>query len=93
MIFRIETQMNQYFTNIAKTLVHNPEYTMLDIPRLLDDEVFRKRLVANIPDVHVRWFWERFYEKYRVGVRRGDDISFVVNKLDKFYKSGYNAMV
>ena len=27
---------------------------------------------------------ERFYEKYRVGVRRGDDISFVVNKLDEF---------
>src|SRR5205807_6744371 len=79
-------QMNQYFTNIAQTLIYNSAYTLLDIPRLLDDEVFRKQLVANIPDEHVRWFWERFYEKCRVGVGRGDDISFVVNKLDEFIK-------
>lgn len=79
-------QMNQYFTAIAHTLIYNPTYTLLDIDRLLTDKPFRQKLVANIPDAHVKWFWNVFFEDYRKGIEQGRDISSVVNKLDEFIK-------
>src|SRR5216683_348684 len=50
-----------------------------DIPRLLTNDAFRRQIVQNVPDEHVRWFWEEFFQN-RKGFRRDDEISSVANK-------------
>jgi len=85
-ISRGTPQMNQYFINITRTLLYNPEYTILDIPWILTNDTLRTKLVNNVPDAWVRWFWNDFFENYQRGVRRADAISSVVNKLDEFFR-------
>lgn len=85
-ISRGTPQMNQYFINITRTLLYNPEYTILDIPWILTNDNLRTKLVNNVPDAWVRWFWNDFFENYQRGVRRADAISSVVNKLDEFFR-------
>src|SRR5216683_6363400 len=70
-ISRGTPQMNQYFLNITRTLLYNPQCSVLDIPRLLTNDAFRRQIVQNVPDEHVRWFWEEFFQN-RKGFRRDD---------------------
>ncbi len=77
-------QMNQYFLNITRTLIHNQNSSMLDIPRLLTDKTFREQRIHGIPLEQVQWFWHVFFAN-RMKSRKDDDISSVVNKLDPFY--------
>ena len=79
-------RMNQYFINIARLLTYNPDCTLLDIPRILTDDAFLQKLLVQVRDPQIRWFWEEFYTKYSKGTRRGDDISMISNKLDEFIK-------
>jgi Helicase HerA, central domain len=76
--------MNQYFINITRTLIYNPQATVLDIPRLLTDAAFRGSLLANVPDDDVQWFWTELYEQHRRGKRLDEIISAVTNKLVEF---------
>lgn len=77
-------QMYQYFLNIVRTLLYNPHCSVQQIPRLLSDGAFRQHLLANVPDGHVQWFWEQFERKSKL--RRDDDVSAVVNKLDDLFR-------
>ncbi|HEY7348784.1 MAG TPA: hypothetical protein VH599_10755 [Ktedonobacterales bacterium] len=77
-------QMYQYFLNITRTLLYNPQSSVQQIPRLLSDGAFRQHLLANVPDGHVQWFWEQFERKSKL--RRDDDVSAVVNKLDDLFR-------
>ena len=57
-------QLEDLLRNVALTLIYTqPGTTMADIPRLLTDEKFRAKLVANIPDSadQVKRFWEKTY--------------------------------
>ena len=73
-ISEMTPRMNQYFINIARLLSYNPDATILEIKRVLTDDAFLQRLLANVTDYDVRWFWEQFYTQYSKGQRRGDDI-------------------
>jgi hypothetical protein len=42
------------------TLLSNPGTTLLDVPRLLRDEVFRQCLVSNVQDLSVREFFAEY---------------------------------
>ena len=52
---------------ITVTLVANPGTTMADIQKLLTDDAFRARLVANVTDPIVRGFWEGEYDSLSTG--------------------------
>ena len=68
-ITRNTPQMYQYFLNITKTLIYTPQYSVLDIPRLLTDDAFRMQVINNVPDEHVRWLWTEFCAPRDTGVR------------------------
>src|SRR5947209_11432168 len=76
--------MNQYFINIVKTLIYNPQATVLDVPRLLTDAAFRANLLVNVPDDDVHWFWTELYEQQRRGRRSDEILSMVTDKLVEF---------
>lgn len=79
-------RLNQYFINIARLLTYNPQNTLLDIKRVMTDDSFLEKLLVNVHDPDVIWFWKDFFQKYSKGTRRGDDISMVSNKLEEFTK-------
>jgi hypothetical protein len=77
--------MYQDFLNITRTLLFNPQCTILDIPDLLLDEAFRKQLLTNVPDAYVQKFWKEIYPKRsRVDAQRG--FLAVMDKLDSFFR-------
>jgi hypothetical protein len=50
----------EYLRNCTYTIVQNPGYTMAEIPALLLDSTFRKKLVANLTDQDTILFWKQY---------------------------------
>jgi len=48
--------------NCSYTLIANPGCTMYELPKLLADDSFRRRLVANVENDVVRDFWRQEYD-------------------------------
>ncbi len=72
----------EYLTNCARTLIANPGYTMADIPLLLQDREWRKKLVANVIDSDVQRFWRHHEQK-----KPADqiyEISSTLRRVDEF---------
>jgi hypothetical protein len=81
-ITRGTPQMLYYLRNCTYTIIANPGHTMAEIPLLLHDAVFRKKLVANVRESRVQRFWN-IYENMSSN-HRYEETASIINKLDEF---------
>jgi hypothetical protein len=72
--------------NVLLALVEQPEATLLDVPRMLADAMFRRQVVARLADPLVRAFWENefagWHDRYRI-----EAIAPIQNKVGQFLTS------
>lgn len=71
-----------YMRVCAQTIVANPGYTMVEIPRLLMDKPFRDSLLTHVTDMDVRLFWQHFDSMY--GRDRNLEVNAVMRRLRNF---------
>jgi len=72
--------------NAVLALMDTPGNTLLGVYRLLVDDEFRKRIVANIQDPIVKMFWVEDYENYDPRFRK-EIIAPVQNKVGQLLTS------
>jgi DNA helicase HerA-like ATPase len=65
------------------SLLEYPKSTLLDLPRLLTDKEFRKRILEHITHPQVKDFWLFEFEKYSAWLR-SEAISPILNKIGQF---------
>ena len=68
------------------TLLEHQESTLLDVPRLLTNREFRKRVLESVHHQQVREFWFSEFEKYSAWLR-SQAISPILNKVGQFLAS------
>lgn len=61
----------------------NGEGTLIEVPRLIYDEVFRKAVVANLKDELAADYWKKQYSKL-VASTISEHMMYVVSKFDTF---------
>ena len=69
--------------NAILALLENPGQTLLGIPRLLIDDVYRARMLRHVKDPVVRNYWAYEYELYPKTFRM-ETISPILNKAGQF---------
>jgi hypothetical protein len=69
--------------NALLALLDQPEATLADVLRLLDDAAYRKHAVLRVTNAQVRDFWLREYEKYPARFR-AEAIAPLQNKVGAF---------
>ena len=69
--------------NILIALLDQPEATLADIPRLLEDQKFRERAAERVANAQVRAFWLREYESYP-RTFRVEAVAPIQNKVGAF---------
>jgi len=68
------------------TLLEYPNSTLLDLPRLLTDKDFRKKVIYTLKNQQVRDFWFNEFEKYSAYFK-SEAISPILNKIGQFLTS------
>ncbi len=72
--------------NVLLALVEQPQTTLLDIPRMLAEEAFRRQVVNGVSDPLIRSFWQNefagWHDRYRV-----EAIAPIQNKVGQFLTS------
>ncbi len=68
------------------TLVEFPGSTLVDLPRLLTDQAFRRAVVARVSDPEVRAFWKAEFDRYSVNFRN-EAVAPILNKVGAFLAS------
>jgi hypothetical protein len=68
------------------TLLEHEGSTLLDIPRLLTNDRFRKQVLATVTHQQVKEFWLCEFEKYSTWLR-SEAISPILNKVGQFLTS------
>lgn len=76
-------RLEHILRNAVFCLLEQPEATLGDIPRLLEDQTFRKRAAERIANAQVRNFWLREYESYPARFR-AEAIAPLQNKVGAF---------
>src|SRR5438094_1849361 len=76
-------RMEYILRNALLALLDLPGSTLLDVPKLLDDSVFRRHVLAYVRNDQVRRFWLREYENYPVRFR-AEAIAPIQNKVGEF---------
>src|SRR5256712_4199145 len=76
-------RMEYILRNALLALLDLPASTLLDIPKLLDDSVFRRHVLVYVRNDQVRRFWLREYENYPARFR-AEAISPIQNKVGEF---------
>ncbi len=74
-------RMKPLLQNALATLMGRKDVSLWDITRLLEDQGFRERLIADA-DPYVRQFWTRTYPKYPKGAAVP-----IINRLDQFLRT------
>ena len=69
--------------NALLALLDQPEATLADIPRLMDDASFRRIAASRVHNEQVRSFWLREYEKYPARFR-AEAVAPIQNKVGAF---------
>ncbi|MBI2007277.1 MAG: DUF87 domain-containing protein [Candidatus Blackburnbacteria bacterium] len=72
--------------NSILSLVGRPNATLVDVPRMLTDYGFRKRVTQELDDPVLRNFWEREFEGMTDKLR-AESISPILNKVGQFVSS------
>ena len=69
--------------NALLALLDQPEATLADVLRLLDEATFRKRVSERVANAQVRRFWLKEYESYPARLR-SESIAPLQNKVGAF---------
>ena len=69
--------------NALLALLDQPEATLADVLRLLDEPAYRKRVTEQVTNMYVRRFWLKEYESYSVRLR-SESIAPIQNKVGAF---------
>jgi len=69
--------------NLLMALTERPGYTLVDAMRMLNDDEFRKEVVATLQDEIVKRFWVEEFGRYSKSYRT-DAIAPIQNKLGEF---------
>ena len=75
-------RLEHIFAHAVRTLMDVPSATLLYLPRLLQDDVFRASCVAHVTDPVVRAFWLHEYGAYPPRFRE-EAIAPVLNKIGR----------
>jgi hypothetical protein len=76
-------RMEHILRNALLALLDQPEATLADVLRLLDDRDFRQRAAERVANAQVRRFWLREYESYPARFRI-EAIAPIQNKVGAF---------
>ena len=76
-------RMEHILRNTIMTLMEVRGSNLADILRLLTDESFRKRIVKNLTNIQVKYFWEQEFAKYSHQFRQ-TAIAPIQNKVGAF---------
>jgi hypothetical protein len=76
-------RLEHVLRNAVFCLLEQPEATLAGIPRLLEDQAFRKRAAERIANAQVRHFWLREYESYPARFR-AEAVAPLQNKVGAF---------
>jgi hypothetical protein len=76
-------RLEHILRNALLALLEQPQATLIDILRLLDDPSFRKNAVERVANAQVRGFWLREYEAYPRTLR-AEAIAPIQNKVGAF---------
>lgn len=72
--------------NVLLALVEQPRATLLDVPRMLVDDAFRRHVLSHVSDPLVRSFWQSefagWHDRYRI-----EAIAPIQNKVGQFLTS------
>jgi len=79
-------RLEHILRNSIFTLLEYPESTLLDIPKLLTNDRFRKQVLASVTHQQVREFWLSEFNKYSAWLR-SQAISPILNKVGQFLTS------
>jgi hypothetical protein len=79
-------RLEHILRNTILSLLEYPGTTMLGITRILQDERYRKKIVAKIQDPIVKAFWVSEFEKMQDRMRV-EAISPILNKVGQFLSS------
>jgi hypothetical protein len=77
------TRLEHILRNALLTLLDQPDATIADILRLLDDDLYRRTAVTRITNPQVRRFWIQEYENFP-GRYRADASAPIQNKVGAF---------
>lgn len=69
--------------NIMLTAMENPEFTMIEVLRLLIDKNFAKTIVPNIKDPIVKKYWTDELANTSEA-KKGENLGYFVSKFDRF---------
>jgi len=72
--------------NSLLTLVQRPQSTLVDLPLLLTNKRFRKKVVERLDDPVLKNFWAKEYEKMSERLQ-AEAISPILNKVGQFVSS------
>src|ERR1051325_6973805 len=76
-------RLEHILRNALLALYEQPQATLADVLRLLDDPSFRKQAAARVASIQVRNFWLREYESYPARFRI-EAIAPIQNKVGAF---------
>jgi type IV secretory pathway TraG/TraD family ATPase VirD4 len=76
-------RLEHVLRNAFLALLEQPEATLADVLRLLDDHVFRREVSSRVYNSQVRDFWLREYENYPLRLR-AEAIAPIQNKVGAF---------
>lgn len=76
-------RLEHILRNALLTLLEQPEPTLADVLRLLDDREYRRRAAERVSNSRVRDFWLREYEGYPARFR-AEAVAPVQNKVGAF---------
>lgn len=79
-------RLEHILRNSLLALLDQPQATLADVLRLLDDSAFRRTVAGRVHNPQVRHFWLREYENYPARFR-AEAISPVQNKVGAFLAS------
>jgi hypothetical protein len=76
-------RLEHILRNAFLALMDQPEATLADVLRLLDDHAFRREVSSRVYNIQVRDFWLREYENYPLRLR-AEAIAPIQNKVGAF---------
>ena len=81
----------QYTRNALMLLMDDPRdvYTLMEIPRVLADADFRKRLLAKCNNFLVKEFWEKQAEQAGGDAALKNMVPYITSKFDNFISNDY----
>jgi hypothetical protein len=57
-------RMEYILYNAVRTLLDAPDASLLDLPRLLTDDQYRRRMLDSVADPRVKEFWLKEFAAY-----------------------------